>query len=61
MGQRKAAGTPGERHYGEALARQAGLIDSFGRPVRGLPGPVVSGATCDCEAAWRGASWPTAH
>jgi DNA-binding protein WhiA len=40
---------------GEILARQAGLIDSHGRPVRGLPRQVVSGATCDCEAAWRGA------
>src|SRR6202011_4482116 len=36
-------------------ARQAGLIDAHGRPVRGLPRQVVSGATCDCEAAWRGA------
>src|SRR6185312_1605414 len=40
---------------GESLARQAGLIDSFGRPVRGLPKQVVSGSACDCEAAWRGA------
>jgi cell division protein WhiA len=40
---------------GEGLARQTGLIDSRGRPVRGLPRQVVSGATCDCEAAWRGA------
>ena len=40
---------------GESLARQAGLIDSFGRPVRGLPRQVVSGSACDCEAAWRGA------
>jgi DNA-binding protein WhiA len=40
---------------GEALARQAGLVDSRGRPVRGLPPQVVSGATCDAEAAWRGA------
>src|ERR1051326_7920775 len=40
---------------GETLARQAGLIDSFGRPVRGLPRQVVSGSACDCEAAWRGA------
>jgi len=40
---------------GESLARQAGLIDNYGRPVRGLPRQVVSGATCDCEAAWRGA------
>src|SRR5882724_11565737 len=36
-------------------AREAGLIDSFGRPVRGLPRQVVSGSACDCEAAWRGA------
>lgn len=40
---------------GEALARQTGLIDGRGRPVRGLPPTVVSGATCDAEAAWRGA------
>ncbi|HJY94137.1 MAG TPA: DNA-binding protein WhiA, partial [Streptosporangiaceae bacterium] len=40
---------------GETLARQAGLIDGYGRPVRGLPRQVVSGSTCDCEAAWRGA------
>ncbi len=40
---------------GDSLARQAGLIDSFGRPVRGLPRQVVSGGICDCEAAWRGA------
>src|ERR1700734_706585 len=40
---------------GESLARQAGLIDGYGRPVRGLPRQVVSGSACDCEAAWRGA------
>ena len=40
---------------GEALARQTGLIDSRGRPVRGLPPQVVSAALCDAEAAWRGA------
>src|ERR1700689_5009755 len=40
---------------GDSLARQTGLIDSFGRTVRGLPRQVVSGTTCDCEAAWRGA------
>ena len=40
---------------GEALARQTGLIDGRGRPVRGLPPQVVSGAMCDAEAAWRGA------
>ena len=40
---------------GEALARQSGLIDLRGRPVRGLPPRVVNGSTCDAEAAWRGA------
>jgi DNA-binding protein WhiA len=40
---------------GEGLARQTGLLDPRGRPVRGLPAPVVSGGTCDSEAAWRGA------
>lgn len=40
---------------GEALARQTGLIDTRGRPVRGLPPQVVSAALCDAEAAWRGA------
>ena len=40
---------------GDVLARQTGIIDSSGRPVRGLPPAVVSGAVCDCESAWRGA------
>jgi DNA-binding protein WhiA len=40
---------------GESLARQTGLVDNHGRPVRGLPRQVVSGTSCDCEAAWRGA------
>jgi DNA-binding protein WhiA len=40
---------------GDALARQTGIVDSSGRPVRGLPPAVVSGAACDCESAWRGA------
>jgi cell division protein WhiA len=40
---------------GEALARQTGLLDQRGRPVRGLPPQVVSGAACDAVAAWRGA------
>jgi len=40
---------------GESLARQTGLVDGNGRPVRGLPRQVVAGTTCDCEAAWRGA------
>jgi cell division protein WhiA len=40
---------------GETLARQTGLVDGDGRPVRGLPRQVVSGTSCDCESAWRGA------
>ena len=40
---------------GDNLARQTGLLDSYGRPVRGLPRQIVSGTACDCEAAWRGA------
>ena len=40
---------------GEALARQTGLLDARGRPVRGLPPQVVSGSVADVEAAWRGA------
>ena len=40
---------------GPELARQSGLVDRAGRPVRGLPPRVVAGATCDAEAAWRGA------
>ncbi len=40
---------------GEGLARQTGLLDQRGRPVRGLPPQVISGGVCDAEAAWRGA------
>src|SRR6201981_1632524 len=40
---------------GEALARQTGLLDMRGRPVRGLPAQVVGGSVTDAEAAWRGA------
>src|SRR5437763_9912391 len=40
---------------GDSLARQTGLVDSYGRPVRGLPRQVVAGGSCDCEAAWRAA------
>ena len=40
---------------GDGLARQTGLVDTNGRPVRGLPPAVVSGGTCDAAAAWRGA------
>ncbi|HEV7450804.1 MAG TPA: DNA-binding protein WhiA, partial [Pseudonocardiaceae bacterium] len=37
---------------GEGLARQTGLLDLRGRPVRGLPPQVVSGGLCDAEASW---------
>jgi len=40
---------------GESLARQTGLLDSRGRPVRGLPPQIVSAGACDSIAAWRGA------
>src|SRR6202022_3658062 len=40
---------------GEALARQTGLLDMRGRPVRGRPAQVVGGSIADAEAAWRGA------
>ncbi len=40
---------------GQRLAKQAGLLDPSGRPVRGLPAVIVNGAVCDAEAAWRGA------
>src|ERR1051325_1763889 len=40
---------------GEALARQTGLLDVRGRPVRGLPPHVVSANMCCVVAAWRGA------
>lgn len=40
---------------GETLARQTGLVDPRGRPVRGLPPKVVNGSVCDAESAWRGA------
>lgn len=38
-----------------ALARQTGLVDSRGRPVRGMPAQVVNGSVADAEAVWRGA------
>lgn len=40
---------------GEKLARQTGLLDHRGRPVRGLPPQVVGGSVEDTVAAWRGA------
>jgi len=40
---------------GESLARQTGLIDNRGRPVRGLPSAIVNGGLDVSVAAWRGA------
>jgi DNA-binding protein WhiA len=40
---------------GESLARQTGLLDLRGRPVRGLPPEIVSAGISEAEAAWRGA------
>jgi DNA-binding protein WhiA len=40
---------------GDVLAKQTGLIDAAGRPIRGLPPSVVGGGICDAESAWRGA------
>ena len=40
---------------GDSLARQTGLLDQRGRPVRGLPPQIVAGTVGDSEAAWRGA------
>lgn len=44
--------TPGD---GARLARQVGLLDAHGHPIRGLPPAVVSSAACDAAAIWRGA------
>jgi len=38
-----------------ALARRTGLLDPRGRPIRGLPAPIVAGAVCDAAAIWRAA------
>jgi len=40
---------------GDVLARQTGLLDSRGRPVRGLPANLVSGSIEEAQAVWRGA------
>ena len=40
---------------GEDLARQSGLLDQRGRPVRGLPPALVHGSAADTAAVWRGA------
>jgi len=37
------------------LARQTGLIDNRGRPVRGLPATLVSSTMDEARAIWRGA------
>ncbi len=51
---------PGPRYlvrveHAAPLARATGLIDQFGRPVRGLPPVVITGGTCDAAGVWRGA------
>ena len=40
---------------GDVLARQTGLLDNRGRPVRGLPAALVSGSIEEAAALWRGA------
>lgn len=40
---------------GDSLARQTGLVDARGRPVRGLPASVVGGGLEVATAVWRGA------
>ncbi|GAB2473570.1 DNA-binding protein WhiA [Xylanimonas ulmi] len=40
---------------GESLARQTGLLDQRGRPVRGLAPDVISAGVAEAEAVWRGA------
>ncbi|WP_138315480.1 DNA-binding protein WhiA [Rhodoluna limnophila] len=42
-------------HQGDVLARQTGLLDQRGRPVRGLPANLVSGSIQEAQAVWRGA------
>ncbi|MDR9362824.1 MAG: DNA-binding protein WhiA [Microbacteriaceae bacterium] len=41
--------------HGELLARQTGLIDVKGKPVRGLPASLVSSTIEEAISAWRGA------
>lgn len=40
---------------GDSLARQTGLIDGRGRPIRGLPAAIVGGGLDVATAVWRGA------
>jgi len=37
------------------VARWTGLIDRWGRPVRGMPAQIVGGSRAEAEAVWRGA------
>lgn len=39
----------------ERIARRIGILDSRGRPVRGLAPQIVGGSKADAAAAWRGA------
>lgn len=39
----------------DTLARQTGLLDARGRPVRGLPNRLTTGSREDLAAIWRGA------
>ena len=41
--------------HGDDLARQTGLVDRRGRPVRGLPSALVGGGIDVATAVWRGA------
>jgi DNA-binding protein WhiA len=41
--------------HGEILARQTGLVDTRGRPARGLPATLVAGSIAEAQAIWRGA------
>lgn len=40
---------------GADLARQTGLVDPRGRPVRGMPSAIVNGSVGDAVSVWRGA------
>ena len=38
---------------GSAFARQTGLVDNSGRPIRGLPASLVAGTVADAGSVWR--------
>ena len=40
---------------GDTLARQTGLLDQRGRPLRGLPNRITTGSKEELAAVWRGA------